>query len=361
VFAAVLAGAGAGLVAVSPPRRASLYSPDEPLASLPVGPDGRGQAVPFDEFKRRLTVLKNQLNPELKGNKDREAVLKRIDARKAARTRPPAETVALAVDLLRAGRADEAAGVLAAERGGFLPNVTLAHVRAAAGDERGWAAAAEHLAIANEERPPADLPGLTPAQFAWQQGINRGPLARLFESRWQEARRRPDPAAEQPDPIFPVRFVNPAGEYEPGVLAPEEAAKLPPDAVATVQQLLLWFPTDARLYWLLAELYAATGQLDVAGKMFDELVDAGWKYGNRKLLQEHRAAVRAALAARPPTAAPADDPLFPADAGPGPPADQPGDAPPPISMRTVLIYFGVVAAVGLLALVRALTRRRRAA
>lgn len=361
-FAAVLVGSVVGLALVSAPGRASLYSPDDPLASLQVGPDGLGQALPLDEFKRRLAVLKNQLNPELKDNKDRQRVLARIATRQNLRGRPRAETVALAVDLLRTGKLDEAAGLLAAERGGFLPNLTLAHIRAAGStdrDDRGWAAATEHLAIANEERAPATIPGLTPAQWAWQQKINQGPLAELFKSRWQEARhharQRLDPENEQPDPVFPVRFVNAAGVYEPGVLAPAEKANLPPDAIATVQQLLLWSPTDARLYWLLGELYAATGQLRAAETVFNDLVDTGWKYGNRKAVQEHRAAMRAAVAALPPPVDPTDVPLT-RPAAPGPePEPKPDGA---ISMKTVWVYFAVVGAVGAFALVRALTRRR---
>jgi hypothetical protein len=153
---------------------------------------------------------------------------------------------------------------------------------------------------------------------------------------------------EEPTPLFPlpergksqspVRFVNDAGVYEPGVLASAERDKLPPDALAIVQQLLLWFPLDTRLYWLLAELYAAADDLDSAAVILEECT---WSraYGNRQVLMDHRVAVRAAVAARP---------------RPEPP---PG---PPISMRTILIYFGVIGVIGVLALVRALMRRGRA-
>ena len=58
---------------------------------------------------------------------------------------------------------------------------------------------------------------------------------------------------ERGKPHHPVRFANDGGIYQPGALATAERAKLPPDAIAIVQQLLLWYPTDSRLYWLLGE------------------------------------------------------------------------------------------------------------
>src|SRR5205085_1532510 len=116
-----------------------------------------------------------------------------------------------------------------------------------------------------------------------------------------DAGRRPDPETEDVFPLFPVpernkphtpvRFVNDAGQYEPGKLAALEKAKLPPDAVAITQQMLLWFPSDTRLYWLLGELYASENRLEEAQKIMDECVSEARQYGNRKLLLTHRAAV----------------------------------------------------------------------
>jgi tetratricopeptide (TPR) repeat protein len=139
--------------------------------------------------------------------------------------------------------------------------------------------------------------------------------------------------------VEPVRFVNEAGEYEPGALAAAEKAKLPPDAIAIVQQLLLWFPTDARLYWLLGELYAADGELESAQKILDE---CAWsrQYGNRKHLMEHRGAIADAIEARRKAAEEAAENAF------------------PISMRMIWVYFGAVAVVAILAAARVFARRR---
>lgn len=331
----------AAVLAVAP-GRASLYQPDEPT-SLSVTPAGTPVALPFAEFKRRLVTLANQLNPTLK-TPERERLLGRIATRQKARTRAPVETVALAADLIRAGRPDDAAGVLARDRRGFLPNATLAHAAAARGD---WRDAWNYQSIANDEAPPDELPGLTRPQLAWQLHLNKAYLLSLFEMRTKP---RAAPEVETVEPLFPVTFVNDAGAYEPGVLAAAERAKLPADAVAVAQQLLLWLPTDTRLYWLLAEVYAATGDLEDAQRILDECVSSAREYGNRKQLVEHRTAVRAAAEARPKTNT-GDEPLMtPA------PADAPPEEPP-VNMKMIWVYFGVVAAIALLAAARVLGRR----
>src|SRR5205085_3278451 len=157
---------------------------------------------------------------------------------------------------------------------------TLAQLHAARGE---WAEAlSNHQAALLDTKMPAELKGLTGEQRDWQAMLDEDYVLHYYalHRREAEARPRPAPEAEEPTPLFPlpqpdkphtpVRFVNDAGQYEPGALAASERAKLPPDAVAILQQLLLWFPTDARTYWLLAELYAADGKLDEAAAIFDE-------------------------------------------------------------------------------------------
>jgi hypothetical protein len=351
----LISAAAAAVVAV--PGQASLYQPDEPTA-LSVAPDGRGEALDFNEFKRRMVMLTNQLNPALKDpadptkdNPDRARLLKRIAAQEKVRKRTQFQTAALAADLLRAGQSDRAEGLLAGDRRGFLPNVTLSHVYASRGE---WGKAAEYLSIANDytdEAAPPELPKLTKDQVAWQVKLNKTYLRRLFDIRYDASRVKPRPPVEDetPDPLFPdgqpggpsepLRFVNDAGGYEPGALAAAERAKLPTDAIAVVQQLLLWLPTDARLYWLLAELYAADGDLDTAIRIMDELVSAR-EYGNRRQLMDHRAAVRAALDAKRKAEEQAAADAF------------------PISMRTVWIYFAAVGGIAVLAFLRAFLRRK---
>jgi hypothetical protein len=277
---------------------------------------------------------------------ERGVVKDRIDRRQKLRTRTDLDSAALAVDLLRFGQPLEAETALKGLRRGFLPNVTLAHVAATQGE---WPRAFDYLDIANAERPPpaADL-GLTPQQLAWQIKLNRGPLMKLVQSRAKEARGpKLVPEDELPDPIFPVNFADAPG----GALAPAEQAKLPPDALASVQQLVLWFPHDTRLYWLLGELYAAKGEFAAAKVVMDE---CAWslQYGNRKVLMQHREAVT--KAAKEKGAAP-DEPLL------APPTEEPAPPPPavPFTMGAVWVYFGAVAAIAVFAFTRAMLKRKK--
>ncbi len=76
--------------------------------------------------------------PEWKGPEPTErtelaARIKKEQAKPAA-ARTPEENVTLAVDLLHYGKITDAETVLAGQRNGFLPNITLAHIAAAQAD-----------------------------------------------------------------------------------------------------------------------------------------------------------------------------------------------------------------------------------
>lgn len=355
----VALGAFAGVFALSP-ARASLHHPDDPMA-VPVSAAGEPEALPFDEFGRRRLVLMNAGNaawpleradptdPAKKTRSDRGVLKDRIDKRAKLPARSETDNVALAVDWLRFGQPDEAAAALKGTRRGFLPNVTLAHVAIAQNtrDHPTWGQAFEYLDIANAEPSPKQFPGLTPQQLAWQLKLNRGPLLKFVQLRMQDARTRPAPENELPDALFPVNFA----DTPDGLLAPPERAKLPADAVATVQQLILWFPHDTRLYWLLAEVYAARGEFGAAQRIMNECVSS-LSYSNRKVLMQRREAVAKAAAAQ--GGSPPDEPLF----------AKPDEAPPPdvpFTLRTVWLYFAAVGAVALFAGARSLLKWRRGA
>ncbi len=345
---------GALVCALAARAPAALHHPKDAFA-VPVNDKGEAQPFAFDEFMRQRLVLRNAGNPnwplvaadpntkepildpltKQPRKTERGVIADRVAATKQKRTRTVEENVALAVDLLRLNQPPEAESALKGARSGYLPNVTLAHTAAAQGD---WPRAFNYLDIANEERAPAALPGLTAEQLAWQLKLNRGPLLKLFQLRVKEARgAKAVPEDELPDDLFGVKFVNAAGEYEPGALAPEQAAKLPPDALAVVQQLVLWFPYDARLFWLLGELYAAKGEVLAAQKVMDELVGS-MTYSNRKTLMAHREVVARKVKELPPPPDPIDD--------------------IPIGFKGVWVYFGVAALFGLIGLIRAILRAR---
>jgi hypothetical protein len=121
------------------------------------------------------------------------------------------------------------------------------------------------------------LAGLTPKQLAWYQKLEKEYHLPYLSNR----ARVPEGAKTAPelDALFrdkttrePVRYIGESGEFEPGTIAAAEKAKLPPDAVAIVQQLVLWYPSDERLLWQLAELYNANGDLRAADQLFDQVI-----------------------------------------------------------------------------------------
>jgi hypothetical protein len=94
------------------------------------------------------------------------------------------------------------------------------------------------------------------------------------------------------DDLFGVRYAGEDGHYQAGKLAPSERKKLPSDAVAIVQQLALWFPTDGRLLWQLAELANAQGDVRTSAAIMDGCVT---EFAMRSAeLRRHRRLVRAA-------------------------------------------------------------------
>ncbi|MFO0795907.1 MAG: tetratricopeptide repeat protein [Gemmataceae bacterium] len=349
-FALVL---GVGLLGVLP-GRAVLYSPDDPMV-VPVRPDGTAEALPFDVLRLRLAQLGNVANPQPgpngQPNPDRSKVLKRVQDRPSAKTADDA--AAQAADLIRLGNggqvayADHALKLLYPFRGGRQPNyfvfTTLAAVYAARGE---WRMAEEaHAAALFDAEMPAAVKGWSGPQRDWLCKFDDTYLPHYYRLQRTESELKPRPApeAELPTPLFPlpdkdgkanlVRFVNNAGVYEPGTLAAAERAKLPPDALAVAQQMMMLFPGDTRLYWLLAELYAADNKLDEAVIILDE---CAWsrQYGNRVAFMEHRAAIRSAIDARP----------------------KPVEPTPPISLPMIFVYFAVVVVIGVVALVRALRK-----
>ena len=362
------------LVALSPDLPAGPYQPSWPTP-FAVGPDGTAEPLSFDaegggQFRQLFGTRQNELdaNPLRAENPDRDAVLARIADWELRRptAASPAAVAGHAADLLRVGKSDAALNVLAPRSRDRSPDfrvlATLAHVYAARGE---WADAVRwHQAAFLDAEFPDDLAGTAPEQRDWLKRVEREYYRRWLRVHRDRAAAGPSPADEPVFPLFDgVSFVNEAGEYEPGHLAAAERAKLPADAVAIVQQLLLWDPTDTALYWLLAELYAAEGRFRQAEIIFNECAD-GRRFANRGVFMAHRAAVRDAKAAMP--AAPAevaiDVPPIPAAA---PPKATPADDPDPDYLPSrpkviaVAAVFGVIALALIALQVRAVGRRLR--
>jgi tetratricopeptide (TPR) repeat protein len=133
---------------------------------------------------------------------------------------------------------------------------------------------------------PKDLIGMPAEQATWYLRVESA-LFDLEKLRFKEMQAKgARSSAEKWDELFHVSFVGESGSYEAGTLAEEQKKLLPSDAIAVVQQLLLWLPDDTRLYWLLAELYNAAGKVEEAGTIFDECLNS--RGFQPKLLREHR-------------------------------------------------------------------------
>lgn len=352
------------------PVHASLPNPDEPMA-IPVDAKGQGEALPFDAFNMKMFTLSNIADPKLldgKMNRDRLKVLARVNAVADPRSLSPDQAAIYAVDCLRLGNGDglylnKAVDLLAGHsrdrrRPSYFVHTTLAALHVARGFYQ-EAIAQQDEAILDCEMP-AKVAGWSDAQRNWIAGLDRDYLPVYLRIRRAEAdpATRPASETEEPTPLFPltrknptvgpVRFVNEAGKYEPGVLAKAERDKLPADAIAIVQQLLLWFPTDSRLYWLLAELYAADGNFPAAQTIFTQCT---WdRKFTRRILLEHRSAVAAANEANAKKKADAAN-----SASAAAPAEP--EETSPINLQALGIYFGAVMLIAAIALVRSVTKR----
>jgi tetratricopeptide (TPR) repeat protein len=290
---------------------AGLYPTDEKIpfsvrndgnaAELSFGFDPPGQ---FNLLMDRLADL-GDINPNRKvANPVRQEALNRIAKKQSDPNvaRDPEQLAGLAADLIRTRQVDVAVNLLAPHSRSRTPDfrvlASLAHAHALRGE---WTEAVRwHESARLDTDFPRELPGATPEQVGWLRKVEFDYYPRWLLIHKQEAERRLSPTEEDVFPLFPVQWVNEQGVYEPGKLAESERAKLPADAVAIVQQLLLWNRDDTRLYWLLGELYAANGRLREAEIIFDQCASEARLYSNRKILMEHRAAIKRAVELLPP-------------------------------------------------------------
>lgn len=326
-----------------------------------------GVAQPLDfgtkndgEFAARFAVMTNLLdaNPKRTNNPDRQAVLTAI-GQPMSRTDvfSSAVSATLAANLIRTGQPDKAINLLQPLSRGrsasYAVLMNLAHAHAAKMD---WESALRTHEVAMDYDAKDDLKALTSDQVKWLTNIEKKYYRTWLSSNLKNPKANPE--TDGPSPIFgPVKWVNDAGQFEPGILAAVERAKLPADAIAVVQQLLLWQPTDTGLYWLLAELYAAEGKLRQAAVIFDQ---CAWsrQYSNRKVLMDHREAVNAAVAKLPPETPAGEIDLGTPEVKPA----EPGDDGLPSKEKVIigLVVFVPVVIVLVAFQVRAFVRRSKA-
>jgi tetratricopeptide (TPR) repeat protein len=296
------------LMAAPAAGRAGFYDPAKPTSPL-AGPNG-GQALPWELFRDQLSDTLRIGDPN-NPSKLRLKIIERRDKLVALGDRATAlELAELGYWQWRLREPDRALNTLsrakAVDPRSFWPLANLGTLYQARGDLQ---EALSHLDAASASFP-SPWPG-DAAAGKWFRAADRAQMA-LLRARLREAggiTGRSKPPGDV-DSLFPVRFIGPSGQYEAGVLADSEHAKLPADAIAVVQQLLLWFPEDTRLLWLLGELYNATGDIRAAEQVFDECIGPR-RFNAPPILSDHRRIVKAAVAALPPPVSTPAESLLP--------------------------------------------------
>jgi tetratricopeptide (TPR) repeat protein len=276
---------------------AGLYDPSHPTSELV---SERGvRALPFELFRDVLNEIRN-IGDSVRTPKARTEYLERRAAllRRGPATLSPNELVELAFAEQRLRQPDDALKTLRQAQGrdqrSFWVQADLGAVYQATNQLQ----EAAPIVTAARDSFPEPWPGGKVAGdwFKRMERVQSELLKlRLREGGGRGGGRRSAPVHEVDD-LFSVKFVGPSGQYEAGKMADAEKAKLPADAEAVVQQLILWFPDDTRLLWLLGELYNASGDIDSAFAVFQKCVeersyDSPTLRERRKLVKEARDAL----------------------------------------------------------------------
>lgn len=255
---------------------AGLYSSYERYAELPSTWKG------FLADQRMLRVAALAPSPQTPPSSFRQeltAAAERLQSKGAKNPRTPDEAADLGAILIRLGKIDAALSsmreVAAAHPQHFALQANLGTAWEYAGNLE---QAAEHLRQAVK---------LAPEQNKAVEQLH----LRLVRWRMQQSQ---SPAGL--DKLFDVNFTDQNGKHLLGKLSPQELEKLPPNAIALVQQLALWFPSDGKLIWQLAELTAVHGDLTTAGSLLDICVG---EFGlSDPELRKSRQAIQTALKTR---------------------------------------------------------------
>lgn len=329
----------AAVIVATATVNAGFYDPFK-LTSPLVGVDGP-RALPWELYRDRLSDVLRLGDPVQPSKLRLDAIKRRDELLARGRSLSVDELSELGLLQWRLREPEKALDTLMRAKGAdprsFWPLANLGALFFATGQLQ----EAESHQGASLAAFPSPWPG-KPAEGVWYWAVEKAQL-QLNRSRLAETGARPANRSRpvlEVDPLFPVRFVGPSGEYEAGKIADAERDKLPPNAIALVQQLLLWFPEDTRLLWLLGELYNATGDLRAADQVFDDCV--GSRRFESPTLREHRRKVKAALAAQSPVATPAESFL-----------------PNQITFWTVILLIGGVILALILLQVREIRKRFR--
>jgi hypothetical protein len=275
---------------------AGVYHPAEPRVMFPS--NYMAMKLAIDDLRAiGYKPAKDTPPNQLRARYEEQAAA--LEARRATGLLTVDDSVNLSAYYLRLGEPGKARSVLEAvpkARRNFmvLANLATAYHRLASSDPALLA-----RAVAYQKEVLAAWPrmwaGHTWQELRWFRFVEHFYLT-LLERRLAEAQNPALKSAEDVDDIFNgVKFVGPGGEYVIGEMATDQWDKMPENPLGVVSQLLVWLPDDNRLYWLMAELFNATGEVRGAAKMMHELVND--RQYSPKLLRDHRAVVYEALPA----------------------------------------------------------------
>ncbi len=237
---------------------AGIFSPNEPCP-FEISPDGTAKPLPLNVFKLFLNdrfAALQPTSPDLQpGTVNtptfKGSVLQRLRAAPAAPSR--AEMVGLSADLLRAGRAGDVIELLKPTlRDRTLDYRLLAHLSLAHATLGDWdLALLRHANAVGDGEAPTELSGTKPEPLKWMLKVDR-----TYTRPWLKAAQRDaNPATKTTDPDLLPLFNMDA---------------LPADAVAIVQQMVLWSPRDNNLLWLLGAVHLAKGQTESAFDILEQ-------------------------------------------------------------------------------------------
>jgi hypothetical protein len=260
------------LLVFSGVAQGGLYNPAEP---------GEGALNPdFEIFKETLFFLRSiRMEKVLNDNPLRmRYVMMQQSAPRVPADWTVAQRISLSAYLIRREKFQEAIGLLKelsrTERDNFLVSANLSTAYHLLGEPGPAAYDALDQALTAWPAKWGELKK-NMQQFLGQIGWDEIKFrhfreAETYQLKLLNLRRREKPKSqpENLDDLFGITFVGESGGYEAGKLAAKEMDKLPPRALAIVQQLLVWSPNDPRLYWLLGEIYNARGDVATALKIF---------------------------------------------------------------------------------------------
>jgi hypothetical protein len=356
------------------PAEAGLYNPAEPWERMlrPLPGQATDPRVDFSSFLIKHADLRNigiqeptgkekvfqqGASPPMTPVRLRYSLVADLSPRLAPSTWPTDKKISLSAYLIRRGKHREAIEVLRSirDRSNFLVGANLGTAYQLDGEDatdyldqavatwpRSW------TSVDKEMKTFLEQMGWNEGTFLWYREAEKYHL-KLVKLRAREARGRPRNAGvpETLDKLFDVDFT-----YVGGKIAEKEKAKIPANALAIVQQLLIWLPDDPRLYWLLGELYHAREtpeDVAAARQIFKDLADFNGRFRVAEI-RDHWRALGPATPTAPnvalenePAAAPPDD-----------------KANAVFDLRPVLVGFGAGVLVSLLGYwqIREIRRRR---